>query len=69
MAYNFNILTTSLSILHNSFDRLYKIFLNLHLAKVLDTLAKSFFLLCIFTQLEIKVLIFVNAQFFYIFLL
>ena len=68
MAYNFNILTTSLSVLHNSFDRLYKIFLDLHLAKGLDILAKWFFLLCIFTQLEIKVLIFVNAQF-YIFLL
>jgi len=36
----FDIVTTSLSVLHNYFDNLTK--LDLHLAKFLDKLAKSF---------------------------
>jgi len=42
-AKNFDILTTSLSVLHNYFDSLTKLFLDLYLAKFSDTSAKSFF--------------------------
>jgi len=43
-AKNFDILTTSLSVLHNYFDSSTKLFSNLYLAKFLDISAKSFFL-------------------------
>jgi len=43
-AKSFDILATSLSVLHNYFDDLTKLFLDLYLASFLDTLAKSFFL-------------------------
>jgi len=40
---NVNILVTSLSVLHNHFDSLIKLFLGLYLARFLDTSAKTFF--------------------------
>jgi len=42
VAKNFDILATSLSVLHNYFDGLMKLFSNQYLAKFLD-FAKSFF--------------------------
>jgi len=39
----FDILTTSLSVLHNYFDGPTKLFSDLYLAKFLDSSAKSFF--------------------------
>jgi len=42
-AKSFDILTTSLSVLHNYFDGPIKLFSNLYLAKFLDFSAKSFF--------------------------
>jgi len=40
---NFDILTIRLSVLHNYFDDLTKLFSDLYLAKFLDSSAKSFF--------------------------
>jgi len=42
-AKNFNILATSLKILHNYFDDPTKLFLDLYLTEFLDVSAKSFF--------------------------
>jgi len=55
---NFDILATSLSILHNYFDGLIKLFLDLYLAKFLDALAKLFFP-CTTKKLKLK-----NCNFF-----
>jgi len=44
---SFDILLIRLSILHNYFNGLTKLFLNLYLAKFLDTSAKLFFRVCI----------------------
>jgi len=43
---NFNILAISLSVLHNYFDDLTKLFSDLYLTKFLDSPTKSFFFLC-----------------------
>jgi len=41
MSKNFDILATNLSVLYNYFDSSIKLFSDLHLAKFLDTSAKS----------------------------
>jgi len=43
-AKNFDILATSLSVLHNYFDDLIKLFSDSYLVKFLDILTKPFFL-------------------------
>jgi len=43
VAKGFDILAINLSVLHNYFSDLTKLFLDLHLSKFLDTLAKLFF--------------------------
>jgi len=48
-AKNFDILATSLSILHNYFNSPTKLFLDLYLAEFLDTSTKSFFFFVYFS--------------------
>jgi len=63
-AKNFDILAT-LSVLHNYFDGLTKLFLNLYLAKFLDISAKSFFTcrkIHIYFYVYIKITIYVNCM-------
>jgi len=52
---NFNILATSLSILHNCFDSSIKLFSDMSLAKFLDTSTKTVFFFRVVITIKIQI--------------